>query len=160
MGTPQGKETFHCLAKISHGVFNNLRRDVPARLVLTYEALRSTTPSAAEKQCGADFHSGEIFAEKTNAAWLPILAAKVPCAPVRGIAEALYDPLLAANMIMEYEHPVFGKVREAGCPIKVSDAAPTHCPAPTLGQDTEEVLSGHLGCSLQQIVELRSRGVV
>ena len=103
----------------------------------------------------------KIFAEKTNAEWLPILAAKVPCAPVRGIAEARDDPLLAAhNMIVEYEHPVFGKVREAGCPIKVSGSASQNRPAPSLGQDTEEILSGYLGFSPRQIVELRSRGVV
>ena len=103
----------------------------------------------------------KIFTEKTNAEWLPILAAKVPCAPVRGIAEALDDPLLAASdMIVEYEHPVFGKVREAGCPIKVSGSASQNRPAPSLGQDTEEILSGYLGFSPRQIVELRSRGVV
>ena len=35
----RGKAIFHRLVKISHGVYNNLRGDVPARLGLTYEAL-------------------------------------------------------------------------------------------------------------------------
>jgi len=37
---PDGRAVFHDLVKASHAVFNNLRGDQPAKLGLTYEALR------------------------------------------------------------------------------------------------------------------------
>ncbi len=45
LGDPRGKAVFHRLVKISDAVFNNLRGDVPARLGLTYEALRQHNPA-------------------------------------------------------------------------------------------------------------------
>ena len=45
LADPRGKAIFHRLVKISHGVFNNLRGDVPARLGVTYEALREHNPA-------------------------------------------------------------------------------------------------------------------
>ena len=57
------------------------------------------------------------------------------------MAEALDDPELAAHdMIPEVPHPAFGKIREVGCPIKISGSTPQYRPAPALGQDTEEIL--------------------
>jgi len=103
-----------------------------------------------------------VFAEKTTAEWLSLLTGKVPCAPVCSVAEALDDPALAENgMIVEVDHPVFGKVREAGCPIKVSGASQQqHRPAPALGQDTEEILRTSLGYSAEEIRELRERKAI
>ena len=42
---PDGREVFHDLVRVSHAVFNNLRGDQPAKLGLTYEALRAVNPS-------------------------------------------------------------------------------------------------------------------
>jgi crotonobetainyl-CoA:carnitine CoA-transferase CaiB-like acyl-CoA transferase len=42
---PDGREVFHDLVRVSHAVFNNLRGDQPAKLGLTYEALRTVNPS-------------------------------------------------------------------------------------------------------------------
>jgi crotonobetainyl-CoA:carnitine CoA-transferase CaiB-like acyl-CoA transferase len=102
-----------------------------------------------------------VFASKTNAEWMALLSGKVPCAPVRSIGETLNDPILAANdMIVEVDHPVFGKLREVGCPIKVPGSTPQHRPGPAYGQDTEEILTGYLGLTLPEIAKLRSEGVV
>ena len=101
------------------------------------------------------------FAARTNAEWLPLLSGKVPFAPVRSIAETLDDPILKENdMIVEVDHPVFGKVREVGCPIKVPGSTPQYRPGPAYGQDTEEILSGYLGLTPQEIASLRSQGIV
>ena len=102
-----------------------------------------------------------ILAEHSTAEWTEVLTGKVPCAPVRSLAEALDDPALAAaNMIVQVEHPAFGAIREAGCPIKLSGDTPVHRPAPALGQDTVEILSGELGLSPQEIEGLRTRGII
>jgi crotonobetainyl-CoA:carnitine CoA-transferase CaiB-like acyl-CoA transferase len=42
--TPQGKELFHELVKTADAVFDNLRGDLPARLGLTYDALKTVNP--------------------------------------------------------------------------------------------------------------------
>ena len=39
---------FHDLVRVSHAVFNNLRGDQPARLGLTYAALRDVNPAGAD----------------------------------------------------------------------------------------------------------------
>ena len=103
----------------------------------------------------------KMFAGKGTAEWLAALTGKVPCAPVRSVAEALDDPELVANdMIAEVSHPVFGKIREVGCPIKISGSTPQYRPAPALGQDTEEILRAYLGCSAEEIEKLRSERIV
>ena len=103
----------------------------------------------------------QIFAAKTNAEWLPLLTGKVPCAPVRSIAEALDDPVLKMNgMIIEVEHPRYGNIREVDCPIKVSGSTPQHRPGPGLGQDTDDILTSDLGMSTEEIGMLRSQGII
>ena len=101
------------------------------------------------------------FAAKTTAEWLALLTGKVPCAPVRSIAETLDDPILKENgMIAEVDHPMFGKVREAGCPIKIPGEKMQDRPGPALGQHTEEILKNYLGMTPDEIAMLRERGVV
>ena len=101
------------------------------------------------------------FQKKTNAQWLALLTGKVPCAPVRSIAETLDDPMLKANgMIVELDHPMFGKVREVGCPIKIPGAEMKHRAGPSLGRDTEDILKGYLGMTAEEICKLRGQGVV
>lgn len=103
----------------------------------------------------------EIFASRTNAEWTERLAGKVPCAPVRSIAEALDDPVLAGqDMIWEVPHPEFGAVREVGCPVRISEGTPPKRSASALGGDTEDVLGKYIGCSAQEIEELRGAGVI
>ena len=43
--TAEGRAVFHDLVRVSHAVYNNLRGDQPARLGLTYDALRQLNPA-------------------------------------------------------------------------------------------------------------------
>ena len=45
LNSPEGKEIFHQLVRQSHAVANNLRGDLPARMGLTYEALKEQNPA-------------------------------------------------------------------------------------------------------------------
>ena len=45
LSKPEGQEVLHRLAATSHGVANNLRGDVPGRVGLTYDALKSANPA-------------------------------------------------------------------------------------------------------------------
>lgn len=79
----------------------------------------------------------------TRDAWLARLeAAGVPCGPILDYAEAFDQPQAKAReMAVEVDHPVLGRVRTIGTPIKMSETPldPTRR-APLLGEHTAAVL--------------------
>lgn len=102
----------------------------------------------------------EEFRRRTTAEWLERLRDSVPVAPVYGVEEALGDEqALARGMVVTVDHPVFGPLREVGCPIKVSDTVPSYRPASPLGGDTAAVLA-EVGVGGAELARLAARGVV
>ena len=71
------------------------------------------------------------------------------------------QPQIEANGLMiEFDHPVHGKVRTVGNPLKMSSVAKLASrAAPTLGQHNDEVLA-ELGYATSDIERLRSEGVI
>lgn len=64
-------------------------------------------------------------------------------------------------MVTEVDHPSCGPMKLVSPPVKFSEAKPSiRSPPPTLGQDTDEILSGMLGMGKEEIVALRSDGAV
>jgi crotonobetainyl-CoA:carnitine CoA-transferase CaiB-like acyl-CoA transferase len=101
------------------------------------------------------------FLDKTTTAWLDLLRGRVPCAPGKSVREALEDEQVRARgMLWEVDHPTYGRLREVGCPIKVSGDQPVPRPAPTLGEHTSEILTGLLGYPAERVAELRRGAVV
>ncbi|EAX48131.1 Formyl-CoA transferase [Thermosinus carboxydivorans Nor1] len=105
----------------------------------------------------------EVFSAKTVDEWLKELEeAGIPCGPINTIDRVINDPQVQArNMIVETDHPVAGKVKMAGVPIKMS-ATPgaVERPAPLLGQHTEEILMEMLGLSAEEVAALRAKDVL
>ena len=101
--------------------------------------------------------------EKPKAHWLEALrGARIPCAPVNDLGEALSDPhVLARGMVVEVPHPNGATVRQPGNPIKLS-ATPgdTFTAPPLLGQHTREVLTSLAGLSEDDVTRLAAAGVV
>ncbi len=103
----------------------------------------------------------ERFAERTTADWLGLLRGRVPCAPVNSLREALEDEQVRARgLIVESEHPTYGRIRQVGSPIKTEGAVTEPAPGPSLGQHTDDVLADVLGYSAQRIAALRTAGAV
>ena len=104
----------------------------------------------------------EVLKTRTTAEWLERLdRAEVPCAPVLTRDELLTHPQILANdLIREIEHPRAGRMRQIR-PAERMEGTPSvvRCPAPDLGQHTEEVLR-EAGFSAREIQTLRSDGVV
>jgi crotonobetainyl-CoA:carnitine CoA-transferase CaiB-like acyl-CoA transferase len=99
--------------------------------------------------------------KRPTAEWLDLLKGQVPCGPVNTVEEAFADPQVAEDeMILELDHPEFGKVREVASPIKISDASVDHIRGPKLGEHTEQVLSEYLNLSEQKIAQLRKDGAI
>jgi crotonobetainyl-CoA:carnitine CoA-transferase CaiB-like acyl-CoA transferase len=101
-----------------------------------------------------------LVAEQDAAHWLERLrAAGLPHGQVRGIAEVLAHPQVAARrMIREVESPV-GRVPVVGSPLHLSASPACYGPVPALGADTDAVLR-ELGYDAAAIAGLRERGVV
>lgn len=103
----------------------------------------------------------EAFRTRTTAEWLALLRKDVPCAPVNSIPEALADEqVLARKMVISYEHPRFGTVRQVGCPIKIDDLEPRYGPAAALGADTDGLLRELLGMDDAEIAQVREKGAI
>ncbi|HYD48935.1 MAG TPA: CoA transferase [Terriglobales bacterium] len=98
---------------------------------------------------------------KSTDEWLAIMKGQVPCAPVYTVEEALEDAqVVARQMVIEVDHPRFGRLRQVGCPIKVDQLAPNYRPASPLGSDTAELLQQLLSMTSEEIAQLRSEQAI
>jgi crotonobetainyl-CoA:carnitine CoA-transferase CaiB-like acyl-CoA transferase len=103
-----------------------------------------------------------VLATRGCAEWTGLLnGAGVPAGPVNTVPAALGQPQVAAReMVVEIEHPVAGKLKMLGSPIKLSaQPASIRRPPPTLGQHTDEILA-ETGLTAREIAGLRERGVI
>jgi formyl-CoA transferase len=114
-------------------------------------------------------HRAELASELTRALstrdteeWVSLLLdAGVPAGPIRDYRESCADPhTLAREMVVEMDHPVEGRVRALGIPVKLSETAGSvRRVPPQLGEHTDEILRA-AGYSDAEIGELRSEGAV
>ncbi|MEG1931648.1 MAG: CaiB/BaiF CoA-transferase family protein, partial [Pygmaiobacter sp.] len=82
----------------------------------------------------------------------------VPNGRINTMSMACADPqIISREMIVEVDHPVAGKYKMAGNPIKIKDFETSYRPAPTLGQHTDEILSERLGLSTEALQALHQR---
>ena len=101
------------------------------------------------------------FAQRTTAAWLDRLRGRVPCAPVNTVAQALADEQVAARgMIVDIDHPRFGRIREVASPVKTAGAVTRPAPAPRLGEHTEAILRDVLHYDPARIAAVRASGAL
>ena len=103
-----------------------------------------------------------MFRQATTEEWLArFRAAGVPCARYNLPTEVLDDPQVVANhYAVELDHPKLGRHQVPGPPIRF-DRTPTSArvSAPTLDQDTDEVLT-ELGFSAGQIALWHADGTI
>lgn len=104
----------------------------------------------------------KIFLTKTRQEWFDFLTkADVCVGQVYDVPEVFEDPQVKhRQMAVELDHPVAGKVTQAGIAVKLSDTPGSiRSFAPSLGQHTDDVLRG-IGYSDAKIAELREKRVV
>ncbi|WP_011299231.1 CaiB/BaiF CoA transferase family protein [Cupriavidus necator] len=102
------------------------------------------------------------IATQPVAFWLDALRnAGVACAPIHTLDQALAHPQLAARgLIVESKHPVLGKVRNMGLPIRFQgEDRIAHRAPPLLGEHTGELLR-QAGYDNDAIAALHASGVV
>src|ERR1700736_3227901 len=90
-----------------------------------------------------------------------IAGAGVPCGAVMTTLELMHDPDLHARGIMQtIEHPVRGPVIVAGWPLRMSDTKVALKCAPILGADCEAIYDEWLGCSPDEVRDMRQGKVI
>jgi formyl-CoA transferase len=87
--------------------------------------------------------------------------AGVPAGAVFDTDELLHDPFLRKRgMFATVQHPVRGEFTMPGWPVKMSESQVAVKSAPLLGQDTDAVYHDVLGCTPEQLAELRAQRVI
>ncbi len=103
-----------------------------------------------------------LFMRRTTAEWLARLdEAKIPAGAVLTVGEMHADPqTLAREMVVETEHPVAGRVRTLGVPVKLSRTpGGVVRTAPVFAQHTRDVME-MLGYSETEIAEFAAVGAI
>ena len=81
--------------------------------------------------------------------------------PVNDVRQALADEQVQAReMIVEVDHPEFGRLREVRSPIRTEGEIRAPVRAPKLGEHTDAILSEILQYSVSTIARLRAAGVI
>jgi crotonobetainyl-CoA:carnitine CoA-transferase CaiB-like acyl-CoA transferase len=105
----------------------------------------------------------EVFLTKPYEEWEALLLKHgIPVGAINTIEQVVEHPQVKARgMIVESAHPVAGRVKIVGVPVKLSETpGSVREPAPLLGQHTDEVLQTYLRMSQTEIVALRQAGVI
>jgi crotonobetainyl-CoA:carnitine CoA-transferase CaiB-like acyl-CoA transferase len=102
------------------------------------------------------------FGTKTADEWVDaLLAVGIPAGPICNIEQALSsEHAKAREAVMEFDHPVEGRVKSIGFPVKLSESKQrVRRHPPLLGEHNEEILK-ELGLDNKGIDELRAEGAI
>jgi formyl-CoA transferase len=84
----------------------------------------------------------------------------IPCGPILSTRELIEDETLAElGSVVEVDHPVRGRFKTVGSPLRLSDSPVTVERSPLLGEHTDEVLQG-IGYRPEEILQLREAGAI
>jgi crotonobetainyl-CoA:carnitine CoA-transferase CaiB-like acyl-CoA transferase len=100
----------------------------------------------------------ERLRQETTEAWIERLRGRVPCAPVRSLAEALdEDELESRDMLATYPHHAFNQVRTVSTPFTLAGYRPEYRAGPGLGGDCAAILA-ELDYSEGEVAALAAAG--
>jgi CoA:oxalate CoA-transferase len=105
----------------------------------------------------------EALKKKTSKEWLTAFEAiGIPCGPLNSVPDVAVDPqILHREMFVELNDAKIGKIKVCNTPVRLSRTpAKLKKPAPALGENTDEVLSGVLGLDEKTIESLKESGVI
>jgi len=105
----------------------------------------------------------DAFLTKTYEEWETILLpAGIPMGAINRINHVVEHPQVAARRtLVECEHPVAGRIKMVGPPVRMSETpGAVRRPAPLVGEHTESVLREMLGMNDEAIARLRQGGAI
>jgi crotonobetainyl-CoA:carnitine CoA-transferase CaiB-like acyl-CoA transferase len=104
-----------------------------------------------------------LMQQKTTADWVAALEAlKIGCGPINKLSEVFADEhVQARGCVVELDHASGETVKVIANPVRLSGTpADYRIPPPLLGEHSEEVLSGLLGMTAEEVAALREKKVV
>ncbi|MCI0869929.1 MAG: CoA transferase [Chloroflexi bacterium] len=104
----------------------------------------------------------QTFKAESTAHWLDLLeGAGVPTGPIYKVDQVYADPQVKArDMAVEVDHPIAGRIRNIGVPVKLSDTpGSVRKAAPVLGAHTDDILA-QFGFSESDIAGFKESGAV
>ncbi|MDY6911474.1 MAG: CoA transferase [Chloroflexota bacterium] len=105
----------------------------------------------------------QVFVTKPRDEWLRSLADRdlIACR-VNRPSDLTNDPQIMENdYIVDFDHPVLGKIQIPGYPVHFSKSwAGTKLAAPELGQHTEEILTEIGGYTKEEIAQFREKSII
>jgi len=105
----------------------------------------------------------DIFASRTRDEWMEVFTREgVAGGPIFTLDEVVMDPQIQhRRMVVDMDHPVAGRLKATGNPIKMSAVEKyRYDPQPLLGEHSEEILRELLGYTAGEVAQLRNNGVV
>lgn len=118
-----------------------------------------TVKGRCEHMDMVDAAIGEITGRHTKAELFELLIRhRVPCAPVRTVAEVVEDPHLHARGSLQWiDHPEYGRIVVPSSPVRFpEDERVAYVPSAALGAHTAEVLAEKLGLGAAQVDALKA----
>ncbi|WP_168788525.1 CaiB/BaiF CoA transferase family protein [Paraburkholderia aromaticivorans] len=161
-GTYRAKDGFIVIAVLGEHIWERFC-DTIGRPELTHDARFVDGVARRANVIALNGYIDAWLSTLTRAQAIDILrAGSVPASLVQDIPDVFDCPHVAArNMLMTLDDPVWGHVKVAGNPIKMSDVPEADCHMPPeLGQHTDSVLSQWLGRNDSDIARLREQNVI
>lgn len=122
---------------------NSVRKLAGLLNVPDYDNAEYESNNVIEKRDEIRFAFAAVFKKKSTQDWLDILLPHdIWCSQVNSFKEMVDDPQVQHNnMIIDYDHPIVGKIRTTGFPVLFSETEQSlYRPAPLLGEHTAEII--------------------
>ncbi len=104
-----------------------------------------------------------LMRSRNTTDWVERLEAlQIGCGPINTLEQVFADPhVVARGMVVELDHASGERIKVIANPVRLSATpADYRSPPPTLGQHTDEVLSGLLGMEAAEVAALREKKVL
>ncbi len=105
----------------------------------------------------------KAFLGRTYEEWEAILLpAGIPIGAINALDVVVEHPQVTARGVLaECDHPVAGRIRMVGPPVRMSETpGSVRAPAPLLGEHTDDVLRTRLGLGDEELARLRQKRVI
>jgi formyl-CoA transferase len=157
----KAKDTYFVMGANSNKLFQQLC-DLLARPELFQDARFASVSGRLANRIVLIDELEKSFASKTADEWIEaLLAVGIPAGPICNIEQALTsEHAKAREAVMEFDHPVEGRMKCIGFPVKLSETKQrVRRHPPLLGEHNEEILS-ELGLDKSAMDELRAEGAI